>query len=174
MGIEITYAGFWRRFIAWIIDVVILIPLLILITFLIAESGIMAEQGGALLIYLTWLFASSFYVIRFWALRGQTLGKMLMRIKIVRSDMGSISGGTSILRFIALISPFLLIIIISLSLALFIGKYALGYLLYFGIPAAPVLIFIPFLWVIWDSNKQGLHDKFARTYVVKIHSKQRQ
>ncbi len=30
-----------------------------------------------------------------------------------------------------------------------------------------VLLFLGFLWIIWDSQQQGWHDKIARTYVVR-------
>jgi uncharacterized RDD family membrane protein YckC len=36
-----------------------------------------------------------------------------------------------------------------------------GYLVNFAI------LGLGFLWIIWDKDKQGWHDKFARTYVVR-------
>jgi uncharacterized RDD family membrane protein YckC len=31
-----------------------------------------------------------------------------------------------------------------------------------------VVIYLGFLWIIWDQRKQGWHDKIANTYVVRV------
>lgn len=36
-----------------------------------------------------------------------------------------------------------------------------------GYAVSGIVIYLGFLWVIWDKDKQGWHDKIARTYVVK-------
>jgi uncharacterized RDD family membrane protein YckC len=36
-----------------------------------------------------------------------------------------------------------------------------------GYAISAIVIYLGFLWVIWDPNKQGWHDKIAGTYVVK-------
>ena len=46
-----------------------------------------------------------------------------------------------------------------------IGDALLRYLGYF---VSAAILFIGFIWIAFDSRKQGLHDKIADTYVVKI------
>lgn len=77
------------------------------------------------------------YFVGFWAWRAQTPGKMLLGLRIVRSDGTRIGLGTAILRYIGQI-------------------------------VSAVLVFIGFLMIAWDREKQGLHDKIANTHVVRI------
>jgi uncharacterized RDD family membrane protein YckC len=45
-----------------------------------------------------------------------------------------------------------------------IGKAVLRIVGYF---VSSIIVYLGFLWVIWDKDKQGWHDKIAGTYVVK-------
>ena len=85
--------------------------------------------GGFILLVL--------YTIGFWAWRGQTPGKMALRIQVVGVDGHPIGVGRAIVRYI-------------------------GYL-------ASTLGFLGgFLMIGLTRRKQGLHDKIAGTYVVRI------
>jgi len=75
------------------------------------------------------------YIIFFWRWRGQTPGKMALRLKITRIDGSNIGWGAVILRL-------------------------LGYV--------PSLIFV---CIGFDIHRQGLHDKIADTYVIRLTSK---
>ena len=143
--VETDCAGFQRRFLALIFDIVILgalFPVILIITYFItyysSPGHFVDPQGtwGAGIFF--WLCSGVIYFIGFWAWRGQTLGKMALKMKIVKCDGGSIGIGRAILRYI-------------------------GYLL------STVIAFIGHFMVIWDRKKQGLHDKIAKTYVVKTH-----
>jgi uncharacterized RDD family membrane protein YckC len=46
-----------------------------------------------------------------------------------------------------------------------IGKAVLRYI---GYIVSSLIFCLGFLWVIWDADKQGWHDKIAGTYVVKV------
>ena len=84
-------------------------------------------------ILLLWL-----YYWLFTGLKGQTLGKMAVGIKVVNAE-GSVPGlGIATLREVP-------------------GKIA-----------SYIVIFPGFLWIIWDRRKQGWHDKIAKTYVVRV------
>ena len=139
-----NYMGFRRRLVAWIIDAVILgaiFPIIVLITYFVyyeTSSGryLEGESLGAGIFY--WLCFGIIYFIGFWSWRGQTPGKIVMKIKIVRSDGSPLGIGRAILRYIC----FLLSTLIA-----FIGHFM----------------------IIWDSKKQGLHDKIARTCVINTH-----
>lgn len=77
------------------------------------------------------------YYVYFWASSGQTIGKMILGIEVVSATDGGRIGVAN-----AIVRLF-------------------GYLVNF------MILGVGFLWIIWDKNKQGWHDKFARTYVVK-------
>ncbi|KKQ59381.1 MAG: RDD domain protein, partial [Candidatus Daviesbacteria bacterium GW2011_GWA2_38_17] len=78
------------------------------------------------------------YYVWFQSRTGQTLGKKVMKIKVVNATGATPSLGTFALREI-------------------LGKLASGLILGIG-----------YLMVAWDSKKQGLHDKIASTYVVRV------
>lgn len=46
-----------------------------------------------------------------------------------------------------------------------IGRAILRYIGYF---VSAIILFIGYLWIAWDIRKQGLHDKIAGTYVIKL------
>ena len=78
------------------------------------------------------------YYWLFTGLKGQTSGKMLLGIKVVTAQ-GDIPGlGVAAMREI-------------------LGKLI-----------SAIVIGIGFLWIAWDREKQGWHDKIAGTYVVKV------
>ncbi len=98
-------------------------------------GGIFLVYGGGLLITL---LLPGVYFVLLTGLRGQTLGKMLLRIKVV-DEAGQAPGlGRALLRE---------------SLGKFVSTIALG---------------VGFLWVAWDREKQGWHDKIARTHVILV------
>lgn len=79
------------------------------------------------------------YPIYFWANTGQTIGKKLLGLKVVGPD-----GGTGGIGY----GP---------AVMRLIGYFVSGFVFYLG-----------FLWIIWDSTKQGWHDKIANTHVIKV------
>jgi uncharacterized RDD family membrane protein YckC len=88
-------------------------------------------------------FFNSFIVLflYFWlftGLKGQTPGKMVVGIKVIDGD-GNKPG------------------FLSAALREIPGKII-----------STIIFFIGFLWIAWDNQKQGLHDKVANTYVVKV------
>jgi len=141
LEVATNYAAFQRRFMAWIIDAIILgvlFPVIFLIIYYIsyetsAGRYLDFEPLGAGI--FCWLCFGIIYFIGFWTWRGQTPGKMILKIKIVKGDGNPIDIVRAILRYI-------------------------GYLV------STVIAFIGHFMIIWDRRKQGLHDKIARTYVV--------
>jgi uncharacterized RDD family membrane protein YckC len=155
----VDYAGFWVRFLALSIDILILIGIILLYNGIwglasgagfwggeVTDSslpGTVVRSGSSL-----WAVSTAVlfvvviaYFICFWRWRGQTLGKMIMRLRIVRFDGAGIGWGGAVMRF-------------------------LGYII-------SILLFLAgFLWVIWDSRRQGFHDKIADTFVITVPRKQ--
>ncbi len=161
---SLEYAGFWIRFAAGIIDLAIILSLIYSISSITlrifsdipsiaAFSGIYYGQGiGAiagsseqvepgrrdfLIIAATAVLIAMFYIIGMWVWQGQTLGKMVTGIKVIRTDSSPLMLPHAVARFLGLL----------LSIAM------LG---------------IGLIWIAFDSRKQGIHDKIADTYVVKL------
>ena len=125
----VEYMGFWIRFTAAVIDYLVI--MVISSVFLSLH-----ELGGVSAIFVSWLYHWLFI-----GLKGQTLGKMAVGIKVVDAA-GSVPGlGRAALREIP-------------------GKIL-----------SSIAIYLGFLWVIWDKQKQGWHDKIASTHVVRARTK---
>jgi uncharacterized RDD family membrane protein YckC len=131
-AVAVGYAGFGIRFAAAIIDILVILAVSTLFSF-------RPVLGSLLFFVVLWL-----YYWLFTGLKGQTLGKMAVGIKVVNAA-GSVPGlGCAALREIP-------------------GKIL-----------SSIAICLGFLWVIWDKQKQGWHDKIASTYVVSARAKPRQ
>jgi len=140
-----------KRLVARIIDIaILLVAFLILISVGVAglllgdgddTSGLAVLAGfGGLII---WFVIALLYEPTMIARRGQTWGKMAMRITVARADDGEVPGwGKSMGRWIL---PNLL------NLIPVIGGL-LGLLVY--------------LSLLWDDRRQGWHDKMATTVVI--------
>jgi uncharacterized RDD family membrane protein YckC len=124
------YADFLTRFIAIFIDAIVVS---------IISSILSTTKGGSSSAISTmpgFLIGGLYYVLMWSYQNGQTLGKKVMKIKVVREDGKPVDLTTSILRYI-------------------------GYFI------SAFVFFLGFLWILFDSKKQGWHDKIAKTYVVK-------
>lgn len=162
------YAGFWVRLVAYLVD---LIPMLILglILFLpffaafsetirdmpFPERGttLSAEEYRALQeqlmrqmneamapLYPAYGLSQLFsiaYYVGFWTWRGQTPGMMLLGLRVARESDGNPPG-------------------LARSILRYVGYLISGFVLFIG-----------FIWIAFDSRKQGWHDKIAGTVVVR-------
>lgn len=156
----VQYVGFWRRFLAAIIDTVLVfmitMPLLVAIygseyfslkimPLLTAIYGTeyfspgldgAGASSGLWDFLLSWIFPAV-AVIVFWIYRSATPGKMAVNAKIVDAETGG--------------KP---------SAGQLIGRYLAYY-----VSILPLML--GFIWVAFDSRKQGWHDKLAGTVVVR-------
>jgi len=138
-------AGFALRAIAVLIDGIVYGVALLLVG--LGLGGIISSFGDAnpqlkammiLLAIFVLLALGNLYRVFFIGYCGQTPGKMVTRIKVIRCNGDEIGFGAAIFREV-------------------IGKLISGLLLGCG-----------YLMVLFDDNHQGLHDKIADTYVVKL------
>lgn len=146
-GGEVVYAGFWKRFAAYLIDYfVLLIPSWIIGAILgvgigaglgaTGAAGTAAEVTAQIISGLSGLVISLLYYGFFHASRGgATLGKMAIGIKVVRGNGERLTLGRSIGRYFATILS---------SLTLLIG----------------------YLMAAFTDRKQALHDLICDTVVV--------
>ncbi len=132
-----VYASFPKRLAAAIIDGIILafanIPLTIFlgVLFGIDNNSPVFQPASLLPMVLGWG-----YYVYFIGSRGQTPGKMAMKIKVVKADGTKLDYLSAFLREV-------------------IGKFISG-----------VVFVIGYLWMLWDGKKQTWHDKIAGTLVV--------
>ena len=88
------YAGFWRRFMAYILDLIIIG--IIQIPFSIITS---LQDSSFYLYYEFTPLINTLYIIGFWARKSRTPGKMALGIKIVTEDGNPILTGRSLVRY---------------------------------------------------------------------------
>lgn len=134
-------AGFWIRFVAVLIDSVLVTTVQAIFGFALGMVGSGLETQELLLGSVSFMFGSVVsvaYYVFFTGYCGQTPGKMALRIKVIRSDGSDISYGRAFLREA-------------------VGKFI-----------SALILFIGYLMAAFDSQKQGLHDRMADTYVIKL------
>ena len=138
-------AGFWIRLVAALLDTIIVFILQFLLGSLLALAGFaslgFAGETAGNLALLVQLFAYALgfaYYVVFTGYCGQTPGKMALRIKVIRRDGSPIGYGRAAFREIP-------------------AKFIAG-----------IIFGIGYLMVAFDEQKQGLHDRMADTYVIKL------
>ena len=135
---SIEYAGFWIRFLASVLDSVLLLMVMVPLLMVFYGPGVLFATESPGLAYDVINYGLPIIaVIVFWQYRSATPGKMMMDIYIVDADT---------LRH----PPF--------------GRLLLRYIGYY---VSILTLFLGFFWIGWDKRKQGFHDKIANTVVIK-------
>jgi uncharacterized RDD family membrane protein YckC len=132
-------ADFGQRLGAFLFDLLLFMIVLMAATFMLSASSKRSIVSSNAMLAAFYglgfvLFALNFVLLAGRA--GQTVGKRLVGIRIVRED-GEPIGIVQVLL-----------------------RHCVGYTL------STLGAFLGFLWVIWDAKHQGWHDKIARTVVV--------
>jgi uncharacterized RDD family membrane protein YckC len=139
-GGDVVYSGWWRRVGALLIDnILLLVPTVVFFALVFVPNDTVAGIA-AVLALLFWIVVPFFYFTYCHGKWGQTIGKRAVRIR-VRRDVSDapISFGSAF------------------------GRYAIVFV--FGIFWIPLLL--DYLFPLWDSQKQSLHDKVAGSVVVR-------
>jgi uncharacterized RDD family membrane protein YckC len=142
--------GFWLRSVAFLADVGLVAALAvaggILVGGAVQIGGVFSSAPQADLDWLEWVAKTLFsmvidvcYFTLFVGWRGQTPGKMLLGLKIIRVSGEEVGYARALLRR-------------------------------FGQGLGAVLFGIGLLMVAFSRRKQGLHDKLAGTYVIRLPS----
>jgi uncharacterized RDD family membrane protein YckC len=170
-------AGFWKRFLAVLLDLVfLLIPLL----FLTYADYVFYDHGntGALKIssrstpnpdaatplsYVFLVLVMGYFFLTGVLWGGQSIGKRVLKLRVMRLDGQKPDWLTGAVRYLAgylLSSNFLAVALVALiAVGLGFDLTASGF---FGI----IFFGWGFWWIGRDGLKQGWHDKLARTLVV--------
>ncbi len=104
---SVVYAGFWIRFLAWIIDFFIL-----LILGIVPALTVEGLAG-----FLLQLAVGVAYRVGFWSAKGATLGQMAVGVKITTVDGEPIDFGRALLRYIGYLASAIILLIGFLMIA---------------------------------------------------------
>ncbi|WP_047979813.1 RDD family protein [Ornithinibacillus contaminans] len=138
--LEKRYAGFWMRFWAYSMDLVVIFSLngILLSPFKFVNEGLAVSVGfwtvtgiiGAIIYYAYFLFMTKYF--------GQTIGKMIIGIKVIREDDQPLKWSDLLFREL-------------------IGRFIYQ-----------VFSFLAVLYIIvgFTDEKQGLHDMIGSTRVI--------
>lgn len=135
---SVEYAGFWIRFLASLLDSILLLMVMVpLLMFLYGPEILFATESPGIAYDFINYGLPIIAVIIFWQYRAATPGKIMMGIYIVDAD--------------------------TFRQPTF-GRLLLRYLGYY---VSILTLFLGFFWIGWDKRKQGFHDKIANTVVIK-------
>ena len=151
------FAGFWRRFVAYMIDgfiISVIFTFFMIIATVAFIAGALSNDGsrlmtnmldpawvGALLAPI-WVFSiilNIAYFTYFHGSTGRTPGKSVMGLQVISAQGTPVSYGTAFLR-------------------------SVGYLV------SSLVFCLGFIWIGFDKRKQGWHDKIAGTVVIIRHA----
>lgn len=136
---ELEYVGFWSRVGATIIDDILLLAVIMPLMYLFYGGEYFESEE--LIQGLADLLLNYVFpvvaVLLFWSYKLATPGKMAINSIIVDANSGNCP-----------------------TTAQFIIRY-------FGYIVSAIPLGLGYLWIGWDSKKQGWHDKLARTVVVR-------
>ena len=138
---QVNYSGWWRRVAALVIDnLLLLIPAAAFFALVFVPDDALATIAAilALFFWLVFPFIYFTYCLGKW---GQTVGKRALGIRVRRDRQDE-----------------------PLSYGAAFGRYAIVFV--FAIFTIPLLL--DYLFPLWDSQKQSLHDKVASSIVVRV------
>ncbi|MBN1679155.1 MAG: RDD family protein [Anaerolineae bacterium] len=129
-GLSLELAGLLPRAAAFLMDFLLLWLIEMVLLF-----GSSAPAGSPVLIVIGAVYQWFFLTRR----DGQTIGKRLMKIRVIRTDGKPLTTNNALIRYTG---------------------YYLNLL--------PFVFGMGLLWAALDVYRQGWHDKLARTYVIKV------
>ena len=144
---EVRWGGFFRRFFAFLLDVIVIVllasamGLLSFIGYKVGLSGhgrsITWRSAAPLLFLLKWgsIFLATLYFVVFHGGEGKTIGKWLLGLRVVGPEQSAVGYSRAFLRWLVMVV---------------FAPLGLG-----------------FLWILWSPEKRGWHDYLARTWVIR-------
>ena len=154
-------AGFWRRIGAFLVDGLLLGVIGQTLGFFLTRELVALGAWGRLLGFLVAL--TYFGLLNSKLANGQTLGKRLLKIRVVGSDGTPLSVARSVVRFLPLGAAwFLNGIMLPTSSLMSIWAYV------FSIAVFGVGLSIAYLFVFNRRTRQSAHDLLVNSYVVMV------
>ncbi|MDQ6610019.1 MAG: RDD family protein [Bacteroidota bacterium] len=174
IDIEFTAPPFYRRLVAWIIDMVVLICYVLIATRLLRWLSIemrSADDANGVMWAVSMLLMLPFILYHLTleiTMNGQSIGKKIMGIRVISENGGRPSISQFVIRWLIRTSDYTLIVIIVLI------PYAtiLGPQIYWGIAGALALL-IADLFLVNRQKYQRLGDILAHTVLINTRQKER-
>jgi len=132
-------AGFGLRYGAWMFDVLITLIAMMGFTFAVtaaSKRSVIGSTGDLVIVVGLTLLLFVLNFVVLAGIGGQTAGMKILGIYIVRVDGRPFTMKQAALRHLV------------------------------GYPLSSLVVFLGFLWMLWDPRQQAWHDKLARTIVV--------
>lgn len=140
-------SGWWRRAGGYFIDSMLVgLPAIFLGEAVASGIGSQEDVADVVAFLLVLVCAAVYYMWTMTAWNGQTVGKRVTGIRVVKEDGQPVTAGYAFTRQ-------------TLVMTLLFGYAAL------------ILLYIPtilnYLWPLWDEKNQALHDKIVKSRVVR-------
>ena len=167
---SLNLAGFASRLVAAVVDIAVFALVLSVIAVIGFVSGF-GEDEVSVTVFLCGIVLLLLYESALAKLRTTTVGGLVARIRVVRSDGAPLQVADALRRGF---STFFLLMMGSsggvLGSRWLTGSYPYDHeLLLWGGLGSALTGLLGLLWVMWDPRKQSLYDKMANTYVVRTH-----
>ena len=154
---SVHVVGFWKRFAAGLVDVLVIVPVALIITFIVSKIAgvhlparnmkltdidmwidlVLAADSALVMGLVLFLAIALTYMLVFHITLGRTLGMRVLKMKVIDVYGDPPSPARCVAR-------------------------CAGYL------AGVATLFLGFLWIGFDSEKRGLQDWIAGTYVIRV------
>jgi uncharacterized RDD family membrane protein YckC len=143
----VRWGGFFRRLLAFVIDmfiIVVLAAFMFLLSYIGYTVGLAGygraitwRNAAPLFVFTTWggMVLATLYFVVFHGMEGKTIGKWLLGLRVVGADQTAIGYRQALLRWLA------------------------------EVVFAPLVV--GFLWVLWSHEKKAWHDYLAHTWVIR-------
>lgn len=125
----------------------------------------MARSNGISTIIEIVMLILYFVIYQFYN-NGQTLGKKLMKIKVISSDSAELTMNQIIIR--SLIVNFILVDMIILAFTIFANKDVYFYAVSVFEGLQYLIIIISIFMILCSSNRTGIHERLSHTRVIKL------
>ena len=138
---DLTYAGFWIRFLAKFVDSIILQVVALAFRFLLSLALSPTEQAGFffVIIWIVSVVVSAGYGTYFVGKHGATPGKMACRLKIITADEGQVS-------------------------------YLRAFGRHFAEVLSSLTLGVGYIMAAFDEEKRSLHDRICDTRVIRLNA----
>lgn len=176
--IALNTPGLFRRVASGFYDALILLAIWILATFLIMPfthshnlESFYAHHNGIKLIYQSGLLVLGYaFFGGFWTHGGQTIGMRTWRLRVVRLDGAPLDWYRALLRYLAILIPWLLLLLGSELLITPVQqpetrvRQVVGVLIF-------LVALVAFLWPAFDPRRLAWHDRLSGTRLVLLPQK---
>lgn len=173
IDLEFEVPEFYRRFFAWLIDVVILffyIKIAIAIYNTIAGNGHSFSRDWEynMMFFLTilWLPIFIYHPVCEITMNGQSFGKKIMNLKVLNETGSRPAISQFLIRWLIRTADFMVVIILLLSISILANKQLAWALL-----GSILLLITDVILVVSTKKNQRLGDILAKTILIRIHNK---